>query len=158
MAEAVAGRPFFYGSSENRLNTKGQVALPKRFRDIIGEHELGQGFVLILGEGDCLYMYTHRQFGEVKERVRAIAVENGDAEFLRAFMEGAFAVDLDSQGRFVMPASLREEAGIKGPGVVFIGMDDRIEIWEPEKRAVSRGGQDEYKERRNMEAKRIFGL
>ncbi len=150
--------PFFYGSAQNRLNAKGQVAFPKRFRVLVGAEEGRHGFVLVTGEDECLYMYTHRQFGEVRRQVRAIAREQNDAEFFRQFMENAHPVDLDSQGRFVLPQLLREMAGIRGPEILFIGMDDRIEIWEPEKRAASRGGEDEYEERRRMQAKRIFGL
>lgn len=158
MADMQTTRPFFYGSSENRLNTKGQVALPKRFRAVVPDEEAEHGFVLIRGEAACIYMYTHRQFGEVKERVRAIAVEQGDAEFFRIFMEGAHAVEVDTQGRFVLPAVLRERAGVRGPDILFIGMDDRIELWEPKTRAASRKAEDEYEERRNLQAKRIFGL
>jgi len=151
-------RPFFYGSAANRLNTKGQVAIPKRFRDVLEEAELSRGFVIVRGEAECLYMYTHRQFGEVKERVRAIAAEAGSAEFLRRFLEGAQAADLDSQGRFVLPPALRKEAGLKGQDVLFVGMDDRIEIWEPARRELSRTGTEDYEERRVAQAKRIFGL
>lgn len=158
MADAERLPPFFYGQSQNRLNAKGQVAIPKRFRDVVPEGERGEGFVLVRGETQCLYMYTHRQFAEIKERVRQVAVEQGDSEFFRRFMENASAVDLDSQGRFVLPAALRESAGITGPDVLFIGMDDRIEIWHPEERTALQGGADEYEEQRRMQAKRIFGL
>jgi MraZ protein len=151
-------RPFFYGSSENRLNTKGQVALPKRFRDVLPEEELALGFVLVRGREDCLYMYTHRQFAEVKARAREVAVEENDPEFLRAFLESAHAVDVDAQGRFVLPAGLRTAAGIGGPGVLFLGMDDRIEVWEPSRREAARAPSADYEAARETQARRIFGI
>lgn len=150
--------PFFYGSSEHKLNSKGQLAVPKRFRAVVPEDQRDQGFVLLRGEGACLYMYTHRQFREVQQRVRAVAQEQGDAEFYRRFMESVHAVDLDNQGRFVLPAGLRSEIGLTGPAVQLIGMDDRIEIWPPAARDAARDPANEYEERRTLEAKRIFGL
>jgi len=155
MAEA---QPFFYGSSENRLNAKGQVAIPKRFRTVVDPEELKQGFVLVQGEDACVYMYTHRQFGEIKARVRALAKEENDPEFFRTFLENAHAVDMDSQGRFVLPAELRRTVGIKGPEVLFLGMDDRIEIWAPAQRATLRSRAKGYEERRKSQARQIFGI
>lgn len=151
-------KPFFYGSSENRLNTKGQVAIPVRFRTVLPRDLADEGFVLVPGEGECLYMYTHRQFGEIRARVREVAVESGDPEFIRAFLASAHAVELDSQGRFVLPAALREAAGIAGPEVLFLGMDDRIELWCPQKRRAAAGSGEEYQQRRSQNARRIFGI
>ncbi len=147
--------PFFYGSFVNRLNSKGQVAVPKRFRDLVGEQK---SLVLLPGEGGCLYMYTHEQFGAVRARVRAIAEEQGSSEFFRTFMEDVSAVDLDAQGRVVLPFALREAGGVGGPDVLFIGMDDRIEIWDPAAREQARGERATYRELRGDQAKRIFGL
>lgn len=90
------GMPFFYGRSENRLNTKGQVALPKSFRSMVEEAVLREGFVLVPGEQACIYMYTHRQFGVVRAAVRAFALEQNDPEFFRAFLEEAEPVDRKS--------------------------------------------------------------
>ncbi len=149
---------FFYGSSENRLNSKGQVAIPKRFRSLVSAEEIAQGFVLVMGEQECIYMYTHMQFETVKERVREIAVQENNQEFFRSFMEDAYAVDLDSQGRFVLPASLRQAASINGPDVLFIGLDNRIEIWAPDKRAAQRGQAADYQEKRKSQARKIFGI
>lgn len=158
MTASTGPEPFFYGSAENRLSDKGQVAIPKRFRAVVPPEQLQEGFVVIQGEDECLYMYTHRQFGEIKGRVRALAKEESDPEFFRRFMENAYPVDLDAQGRFVLPGELRRDAGIAGPKVLFIGMDERIEIWSPEKRQASRVVGGEYEKRRKMQAKRIFGF
>lgn len=150
--------PFFYGSYENRLNTKGQIAVPKRIRDLLPEGRAKEGLVLVPGQDRCIYLYTHEQFGEIRRRVRTIAEESEDAEFFRQFMEEAHAVDLDSQGRILLPAALRQGAGIEGPEVLFIGMDDRVEIWSPQARASRRATDEAYQERRRDQATRIFGL
>lgn len=155
--EQSVSKIFFYGSAVNRLNSKGQVAIPKRFRDIVPQEEHKQGFVLVMGEGG-IYMYTHRQFGVIKDRVRVEATSRNDPEFLRAFMENAHAVDIDNQGRFVLPLALRKSAGIAGPEVLFIGMDDRIEIWAPEARRSQRREAQEMLQRDKETARKIFGM
>lgn len=149
---------YFYGSTPTRLSPKGQVAFPKRFRDVVPESEQAAGFVLLPGQGGCLYLYTHRQFGRIRENVRAVALRENDPEFFRTFMEEAFAVDLDTQGRFVLPQQLREYAGITGADAIFIGMDDRIEIWQPERREAARRSDAEYRNKRESNARTIFGI
>ncbi len=152
------GQTYFYGSSPTRLSPKGQVAFPKRFRDVVPEAEHSAGFVLVPGQGGCLYLYTHRQFGQIRENVRAVAQRENDPEFFRSFMEEACPVDLDTQGRFVLPQQLREYAGITAADALFIGMDDRIEIWEPGRRSAVRRSRDDYHNKRETNARSIFGI
>lgn len=150
------GEIYFYGSSSTRLSPKGQVALPKRFRDILPDEERAAGFVLIPGQGGCLYLYTHRQFGKIRENARAIALRDNDPEFFRMFMEEASPVDLDTQGRFVLPQVLRELAGLEE--ALFIGMDDRIEIWSPARRKAARLDDGAYLSKRESDARSLFGI
>lgn len=158
MGEQHEDRPFFYGCSEHRIQAKGQVALPMRYRAILSPEAIAKGFVLVEGEAPCIYMYTHDEFGRVKDRVRKIAEENGDPEFFRCFMEGAVAVDLDTQGRFVLPQELREKVGIRGDRVLFLGMDDRIELWDVEHRQEVMRSRSAFEEQRRVHARRIFGM
>lgn len=149
--------PFYYGCAENKLNTKGQVAIPARFRSALPEEEQSKNFVIIRGEPNCLYMYTHRQFATIKDNARRVAQETGDSDFFRAFMAEACAVELDTQGRFVLPQQLMKQIGLAGPGVRFVGVDDRIEIWEPAQYDAMNAGASIYEEQRKNAAKRIFG-
>ncbi len=153
----MSDKPFYYGSAENKLNAKGQVAIPARFRAALPEAERTQNYVLIRGEDSCLYLYTHAQFESIKNNARHFAIETGNSAFFRSFMAEAHAVDVDTQGRFVLPASLQRAAGIRGPGVLFIGVDDRIEIWEPSLYQERRSGEDQYEEVRKVAARNIFG-
>ncbi len=153
----MAESSFYYGCAENKLNAKGQVAMPARFRAALSSEEQNGNFVLIRGEAHCLYMYTHAQFAAVKENARRVAAETGDSAFFRAFLAEAHAVDIDTQGRFVLPQQLMRQAGISGPGVTFVGVDDRVEIWDPARyEEVARKG-ERYEEQRRSAAKRIFG-
>lgn len=151
--------PYYYGSAENKLNSKGQVAIPARFRSVLPEEEKNTNYVIIRGENNsCLYMYTHRQFGVIKDNVRQVALDTGDREFFRDFMAAACPVDVDTQGRFVLPQLLMREAGIAGPGILFLGVDDRIEIWEPGVYAARRENEGKFEEIRRSAARKIFGI
>lgn len=150
--------PFYYGSAENKLNTKGQVAIPARFRTSLPGADADSRFVIVRGEPRCLYMYTHQHFSKIKDNARRVAEESGDPDFYRTFMAEAHAVDVDTQGRFVLPQSLMRLVGIAGPGVLFIGVDDRIEIWEPGEYSASRGEDARFEEMRRSAARSIFGI
>ena len=150
---------FYYGSAENKLNSKGQVAIPARFRSVVSDEDKSRNYVITRGEGNCLYMYTHRQFSKIKDNVRNFAAETEDIEFYRRFMAEAAAVEIDTQGRFVLPQGIMAEAGIKGPGILFIGMNDRIEIWEPATyRASMESAGKKYEKQREEAARAIFGI
>ncbi|MHC4870375.1 MAG: division/cell wall cluster transcriptional repressor MraZ [Planctomycetota bacterium] len=149
---------FFYGRSDHKLNAKGQVAVPARFRAMISDQDQQQGLVLIKGEAECVYCYTHSQFREIVDRVMTEDETRNDADFLRDFFEEVYSVDFDSQGRFVLPAELRNQAGICSKDVVFIGHNDRIEIWDAERRKKDRGDtQVDFGEKRSRLARRVFG-
>lgn len=150
--------PFYYGSAENKLNTKGQVAIPARFRSQLPESDQNRNYVILRGEGRCLYMYTHRQFGTIKDNARRVAEETGDSAFYRSFMAEAHAVEVDTQGRFVLPQHFMKAAEITGPGILFIGVDDRIEIWNPEAYGASQEEAAKYEEMRRTAARKIFGI
>ena len=149
--------PFYYGSAENKLNTKGQVAIPARFRSTLPDSERSGNFVIVRGEPQCLYMYTHQQFGKIKDNARRVAEQSSDPDFYRSFMAEAYAVELDTQGRFVLPQSLMRAVGLKGPGVLFIGVDDRIDIWEPGTYSGTCGGHARFEELRRSAARSVFG-
>lgn len=154
----LVNEPYYYGSAENKLNSKGQVAIPARFRPTSTEEGERKNYVLVRGEGQCIYMYTHQRFAGVKDNVKRIADETDNDGFYRTFMKDVQSVELDTQGRFVLPQILMREVGIKGPSILFIGMDDRIEIWDP---AVYEGGSaasQHYEETRKKAARKIFGI
>jgi len=149
---------YFNGNEQSRLSPKGQVTIPARFRNQLENEELKRGFVLVQGQEDCLYLYTHRQFGEIKDRAREHFTAIGKKSAFRTFMEEAETVLLDPQGRFVLPGALREKAGLAGPDILFAGVDNRIEIWHPATRQALRQTGGEADLWRREQGGRIFGL
>ncbi len=152
-------RAYFYGHYINSISSKGQASIPKKFRDNLNAEEAVGGFVLLPGQDNCLYLYTHLQFATVKNRVKALAVEKNSPEFFRSFMEEVVAIDTDTQGRFVIPQRMREYAALSTKEITFIGMDDRIEIWNPALRESRRDtAAAEYNGLREAGSRDIFGI
>lgn len=118
-------RTRFVGTFEPRLDEKGRMVLPARVRAQLGETGL-------LGKLDgCLGLWTIDGFFEMADRLQA-EVDAGNpavtGEVVRQFAAEAHEVSPDQQGRIVIPARLREYAGL-GAEVVVTGRLQRCEIW-----------------------------
>ncbi|MDR0868348.1 MAG: hypothetical protein LBP75_07745 [Planctomycetota bacterium] len=146
---------YFYGGSQSRIGPKGQVALPKRFREVLTDG--ARGLLILPGAARCLYIYTYQHFVEARDRAKEYAARAGNPEFFRRFMEQVGQLELDTQNRFVLSKELREWAGIDGQDILFIGMDTRIEVWSPAVRAAMTRD-DEYEAQRRQQALNIFGI
>jgi MraZ protein len=127
----MADRPLFSGSAEHSLDDKGRLVVPARFRE-----RLGGGFFLTIADPDpCLALYPAPTWTEVCDRIQA--APRKDAQF-RSFVRHLFAnteeVNVDAQGRLLIPAALRAHAGIERD-VVSIGSLTRVELWAKERYA-----------------------
>lgn len=125
----MADENLFVGLSEHCCDQKNRVVLSAKFRK-----RLGGRIMLTYGLEGCLYLFPLELWKEFFEGLRARTDEfRRDARRLRRFF-GAHAeeVKVDSQGRMLIPARLKEYAGI-GRELVFVGVGDRIEVWDKEK-------------------------
>ena len=114
----------FLGTYEPRLDEKGRLILPARFRD-----ELAEGLVITKGQEYCLYVWPRGEFDRITERLGAAPVTSKAArDHLRVFFAGASDETLDRQGRVLVPQPLRAYAGLDRDCVV-IGANTRLEIW-----------------------------
>jgi MraZ protein len=115
----------FTGEFRHSIDTKGRVAVPARFRA-----ELATGAHVSRWLDSCLAIFPNEAWQELADRVGQQRYADAEARaFSRFLFASAFDVELDSQGRVVLPAGLRDYAGIKGEAVV-VGALDHIEIWE----------------------------
>lgn len=115
----------FFGTYTPRLDDKGRLFLPAKFRD-----ELSEGLVVTRGQDRCLYVWTPEEFGKVTERAKQGSFTRKDTrDFVRMFFAGASDEKPDKQGRITIPPMLREYASLSRDCVV-IGAMDRIEIWD----------------------------
>ena len=116
------------GEYEHSIDAKGRLIVPAKFRE-----QLGMEFVVTKGIDGCLYGYPLKEWGEVEEKFRERGSMDKDSrKFARFFFGGAASCEVDKQGRILLPATLREFAGLKKE-VVFAGNLNHIEIWDAAK-------------------------
>lgn len=120
------------GTVTNTLDIKNRVFVPAAFRS-----DLGNRFVLTRGQDrPSLVLYTEEKWKAVTAVLKTLPQSKKEnRDLFRYFSECATECELDSQGRMVVPQMLKEEARLT-KDVVFIGMDDKVEIWAPEYKPV----------------------
>ena len=127
MPEAV-----FYGQYEAIIDAKSRVAFPARLRDRVAPEER-ERFMLALGPDGGLVVYTLSEWQkierEVAERSRTSLGTQDAREFERALFSSATDVDIDKQGRILLPEALRGRAALRKE-VIFVGVRNRVEIWD----------------------------
>jgi len=115
----------FLGTHEPKLDEKGRIILPARFRD-----ELSNGLVVTKGQERCLYVFPSKEFTSITERLRQAPVTAKAArDYMRVMFAGAHDETPDKQGRISIPAGLRTYAALEKDCVV-IGANTRLEIWD----------------------------
>ncbi|MEX1077507.1 MAG: division/cell wall cluster transcriptional repressor MraZ [Homoserinimonas sp.] len=117
----------FLGTYAPKLDDKGRVILPAKFRA-----ELEGGVVIARGQERCLYVFSTREFEELHDKIRQAPVTSKQArDYLRLFLSGANSEVPDSQNRVTIPAQLRSYAGLDRE-LTVIGVGNRAEIWDTE--------------------------
>lgn len=118
----------FMGEYSHSIDAKGRLIVPARFRD-----ELGDNFVITKGLDGCLYIYPASEWMLFQEKLSKLPLNDKNArKMVRFFVSGAADCELDKQGRFLIPATQREFAGITKE-VVLAGSITRIEVWSKER-------------------------
>jgi MraZ protein len=126
----------FLGTHAPKLDDKGRLILPAKFRD-----ELARGVVLTRGQERCLYVFAEAEFQNHVERIReAPLTSKAGRDFLRLFLSGASAEIPDKQFRVTIPPALRDYAGLERD-LTVIGAGNRAEIWATD------AWEDYYKDR-----------
>ena len=118
----------FMGEYNHTIDAKGRLIVPSKFREALGDT-----FVVTKGLDGCLFVYDNEEWQAFEEKVRSLPITNKEArQFARFFLAGAAEVEVDKQGRILVPNILREFAQIN-KDVVLIGVASRIEIWSKER-------------------------
>ena len=113
------------GTHTPKLDEKGRIILPAKFRD-----ELSEGVVITRGQERCLYVFSKSEFAAVHDKIRQAPLTSEEGrKYLRLFLSGANDDQPDKQGRVLLPQLLREYAGLKKE-LVIIGVGSRAEIWD----------------------------
>ena len=116
------------GEFEHSIDTKGRLVLPAKIKD-----DLGKEFIVTKGLDGCLFGYSLAEWSKFEEKLKALPLTNKiTRDFVRFFLSGAVEEETDKQGRFLLPANLREYASLTKDAVI-IGVGTRIEIWDKKK-------------------------
>jgi transcriptional regulator MraZ len=117
--------PVFLGTHTPRLDDKGRLILPAKYRD-----ELAGGLVITKGQERCLYVFPAAEFTRITEALRTAPVTAKSVrDYSRVFFASAFDQVPDKQGRVTIPPGLREYAALDRDCAV-IGANTRLEIWD----------------------------
>jgi MraZ protein len=118
----------FFGEYPYKVDEKGRVPLPPKFR-----REMKEGVILAKGMGEkCIAVYPIREWRKLSDKLAEKAVTPANLRRLnRAIFGSAFGASFDGQGRIKLPDPLREYAGI-GDTAIVVGANNRIELWSEE--------------------------
>jgi len=115
----------FLGTHAPKLDEKGRLFLPAKYRD-----ELSDGVVITKGQERCLYVFPHDECGRITEALSTALVNDKTVrDYSRVFFASASDEVPDKQGRITVPSALRGYAGLQRDCVV-IGANTRLEIWD----------------------------
>ena len=115
----------FLGTHAPRLDEKGRLILPAKYRE-----ELAEGVVITKGQERCLYVFPQDEFARITQALRVAPVTaKAVRDYSRVFFASASDEVPDKQGRITVPAALRAYAGLQRDCVV-VGANTRLEIWD----------------------------
>ena len=113
-----------YGGYQHNIDKKGRLAIPAKLRE-----QLGESFIICRGiyGKRCLCVYSLSQWERLVEKIGSLP--NSKSSVVKRFLyDGALSVEFDTQGRILIPATLREYAKLEGEAHIT-GMDTNLEIW-----------------------------
>lgn len=124
----ILGKPYFRGQSVHRLDTKGRLRIPTKFREVLQNHYTDG--LIVTQMGDCLVAYPP----EIWEKMEAKALEFSQVHpqqraFMRYFISSAVECEFDNQGRILIPPILRERARLDQE-ILLAGILTSFEIWD----------------------------
>jgi len=115
----------FIGEYSHTIDEKSRLAIPIKFRA-----ELASGAIVTKGLDGCLFLYTSTEWHKLVEKLNTMPISQKNARaFSRLILAGAMDVDLDKQGRIVLPKYLTDYAKMDH-SVIVAGLFNRLEIWD----------------------------
>lgn len=118
----------FLGEYQHSLDPKGRITIPSRFREGLGER-----FIATKGLDNCIFIYPLEEWKNIEAKLHSLPFTRGDVRsFVRFFFSGAAELEIDKQGRILLPPNLRTYADVQRD-VIIIGVGSRVEIWSGDK-------------------------
>src|SRR3972149_4706984 len=115
----------FIGEYHHNIDVKGRLAVPSKFRQI-----LSKGAVVTKGLDSCLFLYTKEEWRKLADKLAVLPISKSNSRaFARLMLAGAMDLEIDKQGRIVLPDYLRQYASL-AKKVIVAGLHNRLEIWD----------------------------
>ena len=122
---------FFTSEYECKLDVKGRIVLPAKIKASLPESS-GNEIAIRRGFEPCLVIYPLVEYKKIFSRVAGLSEFNEEFRTLqRNFFRGNAMIELDGNGRFLIPKSMLKYSGLKKEAMV-VGMGNRVEIWNPQ--------------------------
>ena len=121
---------FFTSEFETKLDTKGRLVLPAKIK---AQLPSGEGDELVIRRGFelCLILYPMVEFKKVFSKISGLSEFNEEYRKLqRNFFSGTATVELDANGRFVIPRNMLSYAQLE-KDLILVGMGNKVEVWNP---------------------------
>lgn len=121
----------FRGVSNLTIDAKGRLAIPARYRDRLME-SCGGRLIITIDPDGCLLVYPLPEWEKIELQLMQLPSMNKQARSLQRLLMGhATDCEFDTQGRILLPAALRQRAGLN-KHAVLIGQGNKFEIWDQE--------------------------
>lgn len=118
------GDIMFIGEYQHNIDDKNRIVVPTKYRELLGEK-----FVITRGLEKCLYIMPLKEWEVIMDKLKSLPFTKKDARtFSRYFLSGASTCEFDKSGRINITSPLALYAGLEKE-CVFIGVNDRIELW-----------------------------
>ena len=118
----------FIGEFQATIDTKGRIAVPAKFRASLKQKKV----VVTRGLDNSLFLYTLDEWKKLADKLASLPISSANTRaFSRLMLAGAMDLDLDKQGRIILPGYLKDFAKLQ-KRAVFAGLYNRIEIWSEE--------------------------
>ncbi len=122
--------PAFSGKYYYTLDPKGRLIIPAPFREIISSNYNPKLYVVNDIFDKCLHIYPQEEWSKLEEKVRTLPSMDEYVKLYRRIVIGsAQEVETDKQGRILISAAQREDAGLNSD-IVIVGQLDMIDLWD----------------------------
>jgi len=127
----------FRGVSNCNVDAKGRFAMPTKYRETFTDTADGKCVITIDTEDDCLLLYPLPVWEEIEAKLEALPSLNRKVRRIQRLLIGhASEIEIDAQGRVLLPPILRQFAGVDKK-LVLVGQGKKFELWSENKWAES---------------------
>lgn len=121
---------YFASEYEVKIDAKGRMVLPAKVKSNLPQ-DSGANIVLSRGFEPCLVLRPQSEFFKILEKLQGLnQFDAGNRNFQRKMLAGSTDMELDANGRFLIPKSMLSYAKLEKHAII-VGMGDRLEIWNP---------------------------